>query len=57
MKQFIPDLEILRNLMMSLKEDSMIFEDFNIDTLVESEEKKDYENLLITESRTFYLLE
>ena len=46
MKQFLPDLENLLNFLRSLNDDSMIFGDFNIDTLVESKEMKDYKNLL-----------
>ena len=46
MKQFLLELENLLNFLRSLKDDSMIFGDFNIDTIVESKETKDYENLL-----------
>ena len=43
MKQFSPDLENLQKYLRSLKDDSMIFGDFIIDTIVESKEVKDYE--------------
>ena len=46
MKQFLPDLENLLNFLPSLNDDSMIFGDFNIDTIVDRKEMKAYENLL-----------
>ena len=46
MKQFLPDLENLLNFLRSLNDHSMIFGDFNIDTIVKSKEMKDYENRL-----------
>ena len=46
MKQFVLDQENPLNILRSLKDDSMLFGDFNNDTIVESEQMKDYENLL-----------
>ena len=46
MKQFLSDLENLLIFLRSLNDDSMIFGHFDIDTIVESKEMKDYENLL-----------
>ena len=43
MKNFLPDLEKLPNFLRCLKDDSMIFGDFNVIRIVESKEMKDYE--------------
>ena len=46
MQQLLPDMENNLNFLRCPKHDSMIFGDFNIDTIVETKEMKDYENLL-----------
>ena len=46
MKDFLPDFEDLLQFLKNLKLDKKLFGDFNIDTVKDSKDKSDYENLI-----------
>ena len=46
MKYFLPDFEDLLQFSRTLKYDTILFDDFNNDTIKESKDQSDYENLI-----------